>query len=187
MNLWLAWFACLIVNNLKRFPRFRSPAVILQLLLMEVLSKEGRSASLRRADTRFWSMHRGFREQMPINALSSSVTTAIFCTDESERDDRYACMERYAIRLLEDDQTSCCPMCGQTHPEGKGLRLFVEEQQQPLCRDCGKKLAPTMVALLDLANTAERVGRSCRHLLTPPMESLLDLARAAENYAGVNA
>ena len=52
-----------------------------------------------------------------------------------------------------------------------------------MCLPCGKKWAPSMIALLELAMTAERVGKSCRHLLTPPMESLLDLAHAAENYS----
>jgi len=65
----------------------------------------------------------------------------------------------------------------------RGLGLFTEDHDRPMCRACGKKWAPSMIALLDLAHTAERVGRSCRHLLTPPMESLLDLAQAAENYS----
>ena len=92
-------------------------------------------------------------------------------------------MERFTIRFLEVEKKCCCPVCGQAHQGRNGLGLFADEQDQPMCRTCGKQLAPTMVALLDLAQTAQRVGRGCRHLLTPPMASLLDLARAAEDYS----
>jgi hypothetical protein len=51
-----------------------------------------------------------------------------------------------------------------------------------VCRECGKKHAPSLVALLDLARAAERVGRICRHTVCPPMNALLDLAHAAEYY-----
>jgi hypothetical protein len=93
-------------------------------------------------------------------------------------------MEPFTIRLIELDELGDCPLCGHAQQEGKGLRLFAKDHRAPLCRDCGKKAAPSLSALLNLAQTAERVGRSCRPLLTPPMESLLDLARAAEDYTG---
>jgi hypothetical protein len=51
-----------------------------------------------------------------------------------------------------------------------------------VCRDCGKKRAPSLVALVDLARAAERVGRIGRHTVCPPLSALLELARAAENY-----
>jgi hypothetical protein len=92
-------------------------------------------------------------------------------------------MECYTIRLVEESQESCCPKCGTPNCGRAGFGLFAAEHAQPMCRSCGKKWAPTMVALLDLAHTAERVGKRSRHLLTPPMESLLDLAHAAENYS----
>ena len=92
-------------------------------------------------------------------------------------------MDGYTIRMVENSVETCCPKCG-AHDRGRnGLGLFAQDHAHPVCRNCGKKWAPTMIALLDLAQTAERVGKSCRHLLTPPMESLLDLARAAENYS----
>ena len=47
---------------------------------------------------------------------------------------------------------------------------------------CGRKHAPSLVALLDLAHVAERVGRIGRHTLVPPLDALLALARAAEEY-----
>jgi|ERR1035438_9262637 hypothetical protein len=92
-------------------------------------------------------------------------------------------MECYTIRLVEQAQDTSCPKCGECYRGRGGLGLFAKDHDQPVCRSCGKKWAPTMVALLDLAHTADRVGKSCRHLLTPPMESLLDLAHAAENYS----
>jgi hypothetical protein len=92
-------------------------------------------------------------------------------------------MESYTIRVVEETHNTCCPKCGKPCVGRSGLGLFAEDHDVPVCRSCGKKWAPTMIALLDLAHTAERVGKSCRHLLTPPMESLLDLAHAAENYS----
>ena len=92
-------------------------------------------------------------------------------------------MGTFTIRQVDEGKVCCCPKCGEHYDGRGGLRLFAEDHDRPVCRTCGKKLAPTMVALLDLAHAAERVARSGRRLLTPPMESLLDLARAAENYS----
>lgn len=92
-------------------------------------------------------------------------------------------MECYTIRLVDDPSESRCPKCGESNQGREGLGLFAGNHDRPVCRNCGKKWAPSMVALLDLAHAAQRVARSCRHLLTPPMESLLDLAHAAENYS----
>lgn len=92
-------------------------------------------------------------------------------------------MECYTIGLVGETGDKCCPKCNERYAGRCGLGLFTEDHDQPMCRTCGKKWAPTMIALLDLAVTAERVGKSCRHLLTPPMESLLDLAHAAEIYS----
>jgi hypothetical protein len=91
-------------------------------------------------------------------------------------------MQRFTIQYATEPQESCCPACGGLNLSKKGPRLLPMDSEQPLCRDCGKRLAPNLVALLDLAHVADKVGRLHRHLLTPPMESLLDLARAAENY-----
>ena len=91
-------------------------------------------------------------------------------------------MECIVIQYLNEPRESCCPACGEFTLSKKGPRLFAGHAEEPLCRDCGKRQAPHLVALLDLAGVADKVGRLCRHLLTPPMESLLDLARAAENY-----
>jgi hypothetical protein len=60
--------------------------------------------------------------------------------------------------------------------------LALADRPDVVCRDCGKKHAPSLVALLDLAHAAERVGRISRHTVCPPMTALLDLAHAAEGY-----
>jgi hypothetical protein len=93
-------------------------------------------------------------------------------------------MHQCTIRLCNDSYLHACPVCGGQHSRSaQEPGLFLEAHASPLCRGCGRKLAPAMAALLDLAVAAERVGRCSRHMLTPPLESLLDLARAAENYS----
>jgi hypothetical protein len=66
-----------------------------------------------------------------------------------------------------------------------GPQLVQAETLEPVCRACGKKHAPALVALIDLACAAERVGRIKRHTVFPPLASLLDLSRAAEDYLHV--
>jgi hypothetical protein len=92
------------------------------------------------------------------------------------------CAEHYNVRFVEADVPTCCPECGDVQADGRGPRVYQLGQEQPLCRRCGKRLAPHLGALLELASTMERLGRPCRQRLTPPLEVLLDLARAAENY-----
>ena len=96
---------------------------------------------------------------------------------------RYTPMQRFIIHFASEPCESCCPACGTLDSSKKGPRLFPVDGDEPICRDCGKRLAPNLVALLDLAHVADKVGRLGRHMLTPSMESLLDLARAAENYS----
>src|ERR1700692_2311105 len=92
-------------------------------------------------------------------------------------------MQRFTIQYTNEPCESCCPACGALNVSKKGPRLFPMDSDEPICRDCGKRLAPNLVALLDLANVADKVSRRARHMLTPSMESLLDLARAAEDYS----
>lgn len=92
-------------------------------------------------------------------------------------------MERFTIRYTDGPSNDCCPLCHEKTPARKGPRLYMQEVDEAVCRDCGKRHAASLVALLDLAHVAEKVGRQSRHLLTPPMEAMLDLARAAENYS----
>jgi hypothetical protein len=78
-----------------------------------------------------------------------------------------------------DDRCACCG--GPARAAG-GPQLSLADRPEVVCRECGKKHAPSLVALLDLARAAERVGRICRHTVCPPMNALLDLAHAAEYY-----
>lgn len=76
-----------------------------------------------------------------------------------------------------------CALCSHGVKPTAGPRLFLGDSDEVVCRECAKRQAPDLVALLDLAVVAERVGRIGRHTLVPPMAALLDLARAAEQYA----
>jgi hypothetical protein len=91
-------------------------------------------------------------------------------------------MPQLTIALHSDASAVCCGLCHRPHEFPAGPALCLENGQQPVCRDCGRKAAPSLVALLDLAVVAERVGRVARHTLIPSLETLLHLARAAENY-----
>lgn len=91
-------------------------------------------------------------------------------------------MDRFALKFLNEPRNCRCPLCDQPGLQKKGPHLFLDDMEEPLCRGCGKRLAPTLLALADLGHVADRVGRQTRHLLTPPMETMLELSRAAENY-----
>jgi hypothetical protein len=82
---------------------------------------------------------------------------------------------------LDHPLTDNCALCGR-RTAAAGPRLALAESAEAVCRVCGRKHAPSLVALLDLAQVAERVGRIGRHTLVPPLDALLDLARAAEDY-----
>ena len=91
-------------------------------------------------------------------------------------------MAHLVIQCHPDARNESCTICGKRAFAGDGPQLAVTDRNGLVCRECGKKHAPSLVALLDLAGTAERVGRIKRHTISPPMAALLDLARAAENY-----
>jgi hypothetical protein len=75
-----------------------------------------------------------------------------------------------------------CAFCHEDLEPGDGPRLCLADSESGVCRNCGKRHAPSLVALLDLARTAERVGHIGRHSVTLPLSAMLDLARAAEDY-----
>jgi hypothetical protein len=64
-----------------------------------------------------------------------------------------------------------------------GNQLVLAETGAPVCADCGRKHAPSLDALVQLASTAERVSKIGRHNVFPPLSALLDLASAAEKYS----
>jgi hypothetical protein len=91
-------------------------------------------------------------------------------------------MKQLALKYSESSGHAACTLCGDQAELAAGPCLCEAESAQPVCRECGKRSAPHLLALVDLASAADRVGRTCRFVV-PPMEALLDLARAAENYA----
>jgi hypothetical protein len=91
-------------------------------------------------------------------------------------------MEALTIRYADRADSDACALCGKGILAAPGPHLFHRGTGVIVCRTCGRKHAPPLAALLDLAKVAERVGRVCRHTLIPPLETLLDLARAAEQY-----
>jgi hypothetical protein len=91
-------------------------------------------------------------------------------------------MVQLVIQVHSQGKQEVCAVCGRRSYMAEGPQLYVAGRPAPACRDCGKKHAPVLAALLDLAATARRVGRIGRHTLFPPLTALLDLARAAEDY-----
>jgi hypothetical protein len=91
-------------------------------------------------------------------------------------------MAHLTIRVDAPHTPACCGLCGSSTGQAAGPRLAVAESEATVCRACGKRHAPSLVALLDLARVAERVGRIGRHTVVPPMGAILDLVKAAEDY-----
>jgi hypothetical protein len=91
-------------------------------------------------------------------------------------------MAHLTIRLDAPHTPGCCGLCGGSTGPGAGPRLTVAGSETTVCRSCGKRHAPSLLALLDLARVAERVGRIGRHTVVPPMGAILDLVKAAEDY-----
>jgi hypothetical protein len=79
-----------------------------------------------------------------------------------------------------------CALCGQPAGHSAGLQL-IDPDGRPVCQGCGKRHAPPLAALLQLADEAARVGRIGRHTVFPPYTALLDLARAADQFSAVAA
>ena len=91
-------------------------------------------------------------------------------------------MVQLVIQLHAQARHEVCALCGRRTFLAEGPQLYAAGRAAPVCRDCGKKHAPMLASLLDLAGTARRVGHIGRHTLFPPLTALLDLARAAEDY-----
>jgi hypothetical protein len=91
-------------------------------------------------------------------------------------------MAGFAITLHHEGAEENCSVCGKAIVVAAGPRLVCADSLAPVCRNCGKKYAPSFAALLELTATAERVGGVSRHTLVPPMEALLELAHAADGF-----
>jgi hypothetical protein len=75
-----------------------------------------------------------------------------------------------------------CGCCGRQVQATAGARLILADTEAPICPDCARLHAPSLAALVNLADAADRVGRMGRHSVFPPLTALLDLASAAERY-----
>jgi hypothetical protein len=75
-----------------------------------------------------------------------------------------------------------CGLCGQAVSAPAGMQLLLSGNSTPVCATCGRKHAPSLAALVNLAEAATRIGRINRHSVFPPLTALLDLANAAEKY-----
>jgi hypothetical protein len=91
-------------------------------------------------------------------------------------------MTQFIVQCSPTPRTDPCGICGQRTTAPAGTQLVLAEGLELVCPDCGRKNAPSLAALVNLADAAERVGRIGRHTVFPPLTALLDLARAAENY-----
>lgn len=76
-----------------------------------------------------------------------------------------------------------CGLCGRALSASAGMQLILPGSAAPVCSACGLKHAPSLAALVNLAEAATRIGRINRHSVFPPLTALLDLANAAEKYA----
>jgi hypothetical protein len=92
-------------------------------------------------------------------------------------------MSQFHLQYSPTPTDGPCGVCGAAVAAPAGTRLVLAEAQQPVCAGCGRRHAPMLAALLQLADEAERVGRIGRHTVFPPYTALLDLARAADTYA----
>jgi hypothetical protein len=91
-------------------------------------------------------------------------------------------MAQLILRCQATATNDPCGLCGQPTAAPAGTRLVLVGGLEPVCPDCGRKHAPSLAALVNLADAAERVGRMGRHSVFPPLTALLDLATAAEKY-----
>ena len=76
-----------------------------------------------------------------------------------------------------------CGLCGQVASAPAGMQFLLAGSSVPVCQECARTHAPSLAALVHLADAATRIGRIGRHSVFPPLTALLDLANAAEKYA----
>ena len=92
-------------------------------------------------------------------------------------------MSAFILRCCPSETKKPCGLCGEACSAAPGHQLFMAEGEAPVCAACGRKHAPDLAALVNLASAAERVGRMERNSVFPPLTALLDLASAAERYS----
>lgn len=90
---------------------------------------------------------------------------------------------QFLLEYRDEIRNEPCGVCGQVLSGPAAMQLVLSDSSAPVCSDCGRKHAPSLAALVHLAEAATRIGRINRHSVFPPLTALLDLANAAEKFA----
>lgn len=96
-------------------------------------------------------------------------------------------MTQLLLQCKPEATNDACGLCGQPTAAPAGTQLILAGTDTPVCPECGRKHAPSLAALVNLADAATRIGRIERHSVFPPLTALLDLASAAEKFAHTTA
>lgn len=92
-------------------------------------------------------------------------------------------MNQLVILLNDREREVPCALCGTGTVAGIGAQLVLARNFALVCRGCGRKDAPVLEALVNLAQVAERVGHISRYTRQwLPVKELLDLTRASEDF-----
>src|SRR6185437_13610318 len=102
--------------------------------------------------------------------------------DEDRFQPRLTSMTQLLLQCKAEATNEPCGLCGQPATPAAGTQLVLAHTTAPVCQDCGRIHAPSLVALVNLADAATRIGRIGRHSVFPPLTALLDLAHAAEKF-----
>ena len=92
-------------------------------------------------------------------------------------------MTQVMLQCSSEATNEPCGICGRPAEASAGMRFVLAGTSAPLCQECGRRQAPPLAALMNLADAATRIGRIGRHSVFPPLTALLDLASAAEKFA----
>src|SRR6266568_7070617 len=74
-------------------------------------------------------------------------------------------MNGLVIRFNSDQCNDVCALCQKTMDSKDGPRLYMADLTRAVCCNCGKRRAPSLAALLELAQAAQRaehIGRNSR-------------------------
>ncbi len=92
-------------------------------------------------------------------------STADEVTEETETtEDVYL-----AIKMNEESSSYVCALCGDSRVSSVGPELFLADSWDLICDECGRKYAPTLMALIDLGGAAE--GYITTRDAAPPSET----------------
>jgi hypothetical protein len=91
-------------------------------------------------------------------------------------------MSQLVLQSTPEATDEPCGLCSRPAEYPAGNRLVLADGGSAVCLNCGRAHAPSLAALVNLADAAERIGKIGRHSVFPPLTALLDLASAAEKY-----